>query len=181
MGKQAPKGAGLATEADEASSGRNRADLRRGYGRIEGGHALASRRRRGDCAPAYRNGPQGDDTAERITPIEGQLQWPHVRSERRSGVGSAPGARPRTAGESSLRLRGRSGEASRRTGALSLRYCAATALGRTKSLNRSRNTVLRILPVAVCGISSTKTTSSGIHQLAILPCMNRKISSLVAA
>src|SRR4051794_17933947 len=161
MGKQAPKGAGLATEADEASSGRNRADLRRGYGRIEGGHALASRRRRGDCAPAYRNGPQGDDTAERITPIEGQLQWPHVRSERRSGVGS--------------------GEASRRTGALSLRYCAATALGRTKSLNRSRNTVLRILPVAVCGISSTKTTSSGIHQLAILPCMNRKISSLVAA
>src|SRR4051794_35018652 len=80
MGKQAPKGAGLATEADEASSGRNRADLRRGYGRIEGGHALASRRRRGDCAPAYRNGPQGDDTAERITPIEGQLQWPHVRA-----------------------------------------------------------------------------------------------------
>jgi len=46
MGKQAPKGAGLATEADEASSGRNRADLRRGYGRIEGGHALAS----GDAA-----------------------------------------------------------------------------------------------------------------------------------
>src|SRR4051812_1427183 len=181
MGKQAPKGAGLATEADEASSGRNRADLRRGYGRIEGGHALASRRRRGDCAPAYRNGLQGDETAERITPIEGQLQWAHVRSERRS-ASVLPPPRPRAAGESfppapwtkvGKRPAGR--------GPASLRYCAATAPGRTKSLNRSRNTVLRILPVAVCGISSTKTTSSGIHQLAILPCMNRKISSLVAA
>src|SRR3954453_13520754 len=98
MGEQGPKGAGLATEAGEASSGRNRADLRRGYGRIEGGHALASRRRRGDWAPAYPNGPQGHDTAERITPIEGQLQWLHARSERRTGIGSDPGARPRTAG-----------------------------------------------------------------------------------
>src|SRR5436190_13390099 len=57
MGEQPPEGERVATEADDACSGRNRADLRRGYGRIEGGHALASRRRRGDCAPAYRNGP----------------------------------------------------------------------------------------------------------------------------
>src|SRR6516164_9247069 len=57
---------------------------------------------------------------------------------------------------------------------------AAATLGRTKSLNRSRSTVFWILPVAVCGISSTKTTSSGIHQLAIFPHMNFKISSLVA-
>ena len=57
---------------------------------------------------------------------------------------------------------------------------AAAALGRTKSLNRSRSTVFWILPVAVCGISSTKTTSSGIHQLATFPHMNFKISSLVA-
>ena len=28
--------------------------------------------------------------------------------------------------------------------------------------------------MAVCGISSTKTTSSGIHHLAILPCMKRE-------
>src|SRR4051812_24682416 len=181
MGKQAPKGAGLATEADEASSGRNRADLRRGYGRIEGGHALASRRRCGDCAPAYRNGPQGDETAERITPIEGQLQWAHVRSERRSASVLPPPPGRGRLGNVPSGSADEGGDASRRTGPASLRYCAATALGRTKSLNRSRNTVLRILPVAVCGISSTKTTSSGIHQFAILPCMNRKISSLVAA
>src|SRR6266508_1786270 len=59
-------------------------------------------------------------------------------------------------------------------------HCAATAVGSTKSLNRSRSTVFWILPVAVCGISSTKTTSSGIHQLATFPRMNVKISSLVA-
>src|SRR5690606_42129174 len=34
-----------------------------------------------------------------------------------------------------------------------------------------------ILPVAVCGISSTKATSSGIHHLAILPSMKASSSS----
>src|SRR3954463_15205477 len=132
MGKQAPKGAGLATEADEASSGRNRADLRRGYGRVEGGHALASRRRRGDCAPAYRNGPQGDETAERITPIEGQLQWAHVMSEAAIGVGPAPSPGGGRLGKFPPAPRTKVGTRPVGRGPASLRYCAATALGRTK-------------------------------------------------
>src|SRR5207342_974658 len=130
MGKQAPKGAGLATEGDEASSGRNRADLRRGYGRIEGGHALASRRRRGDCAPAYRNGPQGDETPERITPIEGQLQWAHARSERRS-TSVLPPHQPRATGDKFPPApRAKVGTRPVGRGPAILRYCAATALGR---------------------------------------------------
>ena len=57
-------------------------------------------------------------------------------------------------------------------------YCAATEPGSTKFLKRSRSTVFWIFPVAVCGISSRKTTSSGIHQLATLPCRKRKISQI---
>src|SRR5262249_39595345 len=59
-------------------------------------------------------------------------------------------------------------------------YRAAAAVGSVKSLKRSRSTVFWIFPVAVCGISSTNTPSSGIHQLGILPRMNFKSSSLVA-
>ena len=39
-----------------------------------------------------------------------------------------------------------------------------------KSLNRLRSSSLEILPVAVWGISSTSTQSSGNHHFAILPC-----------
>ena len=47
-------------------------------------------------------------------------------------------------------------------------------------MKRSRNAVLRIFPVAVCGISSTNATSSGIHQFATLPFMKRQDFVLVS-
>jgi hypothetical protein len=40
--QQLPKSPGLATEMDDAIRRRNTGDLRRRYGRIEGGHAVAS-------------------------------------------------------------------------------------------------------------------------------------------
>jgi len=43
--------------------------------------------------------------------------------------------------------------------------------GNTYPANRLRSSIFWILPVAVCGISSTKTTSSGIHHFAVLSCM----------
>src|SRR5262249_54086805 len=58
-------------------------------------------------------------------------------------------------------------------------YSAACALGSTYSLNISRKASLLILPVAPSGIFSTKTTSSGVHHLAILPSMCASTVSLV--
>ena len=46
---------------------------------------------------------------------------------------------------------------------------AAQAVGSLWSANRSRSLFFCILPVAPSGIASTKTTSSGVHHLAILP------------
>src|SRR5207245_844866 len=45
----------------------------------------------------------------------------------------------------------------------------ARAVGSWYSRKRSRNAFFESLPVAVCGSSSTNTTSSGIHHFAILP------------
>jgi ribonuclease Z len=54
-----------------------------------------------------------------------------------------------------------------------LKHCRAPMLdqsvGRRYSLNCSRSVRFESLPVAVCGSSSTNTTSSGSHHLAILP------------
>src|SRR5437763_1142971 len=56
----------------------------------------------------------------------------------------------------------------------------AAAFGNLYALNCSRSAVFRIFPVAVCGMASTKTISSGIHHLAILPSMYFRMSSRVA-
>src|SRR5262249_25672091 len=60
------------------------------------------------------------------------------------------------------------------------RASASAEGGRAESLKRARHSLFCIFPVAVCGISATNTTSSGIHQLAILPRMKPRISSRVA-
>ncbi len=54
------------------------------------------------------------------------------------------------------------------------------AVGRTWSAKRARRTFLSILPVAPSGMSSTKTTSSGVHHLAILPSPGSRGISRVA-
>src|ERR1700731_121697 len=56
----------------------------------------------------------------------------------------------------------------------------AAAFGKRYALNVSRSAVFRILPVAVCGMPSTNTMSSGIHHFAILPSMYLRMSSRVA-
>ena len=59
MGQQPPKGAAVAAETDDPARRRNTAGLRRGYGRIENGHARTSWRGPPWSGPPYRIGPQG--------------------------------------------------------------------------------------------------------------------------